>query len=176
MEPGASNDAPGSVFLFKLIELQVKRVLVFLLGGVCLGAMGADDAAMQRCRDLRDAAARLACYDAMPLSAAPAAPAPSAAAPAAPAAASFGLESRPTPTAAPPPAASIDSAIDGPFDGWLPRGQLQLANGQIWEVSDGSQAAYNLKNPKVKVTRGVSGSFFMAIEGVAQTPRVRRVK
>ena len=123
---------------------------------------------------MRDAAARLACYDAIPLSVAPAAPAPGPAA-AAPPAASFGLESRPSP-AATPEVVSIDNAIDGPFDGWLPRGQLKLANGQVWEVSDGSQAAYDLKSPKVKITRGVSGSFFMAIEGVAQTPRVRRIK
>jgi hypothetical protein len=148
----------------------MKRVLVFLLAGACFGAT-ADDAAMQRCRDLRDAAARLACYDAIPLSAAQAPPAPSAAAVTAPPATSFGLA---TPTA-PQPVASIESAIDGPFYGWLPRGKLKLVNGQVWEVTDGSQSAYNLQNPKVKITRGVAGTFFMAIEGVAQTPRVRRV-
>jgi hypothetical protein len=155
----------------------MKQALVVLLAGAaCLRAVAADDLALQRCRELRDTAARLTCYDAIPLSAAPAsAPTPSPAA-ALPAAATFGLESRPTPSAAPPPVASIESAIDGPFDGWLPRGHLKLANGQVWEVTDGSQAAYNLKSPKVKITRGVSGAFFMAIEGVAQTPRVRRLR
>ena len=157
-----------------LIELQMKQAFVFLLACACVCAVAADDAAMQRCRDVRDAAARLACYDAIALSVAPAAAPPSPAAAAAPPA-SFGLESRPTPTAT-PPTASIESTIEGPFDGWLPRGQLKLATGQVWEVSDGSQVAYNLKSPKVKITRGVSGSFFMAIEGVAQTPRVRRLK
>ena len=161
-------------FSFLLMELPMKQVFVFLLAGAHLCAVAADDAAIQRCRDIRDAAARLACYDTIPLASAPATPAPSPAA-AAPAAASFGLESRPTPTA-PPPTVSIDSAIDGPFDGWLPRGQLKLADGQVWEVPDGTQAAYDLKSPKVKITRGVSGSFFVAIEGVAQTPRVRRIK
>jgi hypothetical protein len=161
----------------------MKQALVLLLAGSCCGTAAADNAALQRCRDVRDAAARLACYDSIPLAPAPAAaplPAPAAAAVPAPAAplpptaASFGLESRAQP--AQTVVASIDSAIDGSFDGWLPRGQLKLANGQVWEISDGSQAAYNLKNPQVKITRGVSGSFFMAIEGVAQTPRVRRVK
>jgi hypothetical protein len=137
--------------------------------------MAADDAALQRCRELRDASARLACYDVIPLSAAPTGPAPGAAAVAAPASASFGLEFKPLPSAA-PPIASIESSIDGPFDGWLPRGQFKLGNGQVWEVADGSTAAYRLQNPKVKITRGVSGTFFMAIEGVSQTPRVRRVK
>jgi hypothetical protein len=153
----------------------MKQAFVSVLTSACLGAMAADDAAMQRCRDLRDATARLACYDAIPRSVSPATPVLGSAAASAPPAASFGLEFRPSPTA-PPLIASIESAIDGPFDGWLPRGQLKLANGQVWEVSDGSQAAYKLKSPNVKITRGVSGTFFMAIEGVAQTPRVRRLK
>jgi hypothetical protein len=161
-------------FSFFLIELHMKQTFVFLLAGACLCAEAADDEAMQRCREVRDTAARLACYDAIPLSAAPAVTAPGPTA-VPPPAASFGLESRPSPTAT-PVVVSIESAIDGPFDGWLPRGQLKLANGQVWEVSDGGQAAYDLKSPKVKITRGVSGSFFMAIEGVSQTPRVRRVK
>ena len=152
----------------------MKQAFMFLLAGACLCAMAADDAALQRCRDVRDTAARLACYDAIPLSTAPAAPALGAAA-APPPAASFGLESRPSP-AVTPAVVSIESVIDGPFVGWLPRGQLRLANGQVWEVSDGSQAAYDMTSPKVKITRGVSSSFFMAIEGVAQTPRVRRIK
>ena len=160
--------------LFLRIELHMKQAFVFLLTGACLCAAAADDVAMQRCRDVRDAAARLSCYDAIPLSAVPATPVASTAT-AAPPAASFGLESRPAPST-PAPLTSIDSAIDGPFNGWLPRGQLKLVNGQVWEVTDGTQAAYDLKNPKVKVTRGVSSSYFMTIEGVAQTPRVRRVK
>jgi hypothetical protein len=148
---------------------------MFLAAG-CAGAIAAEEPSLQRCRDLREAPARLACYDAIPLSApASTSPPPNAAAAVAPPAASFGLEFRPAP-AAPLPVASIDSAIDGPFEGWLPRAQLRLDNGQVWEVADGSQAAYKLNNPKVKVTRGVSGTFFMAIEGVSQTPRVRRVK
>ncbi len=160
---------------FPSVDLQMKQALVFLLGGSCLGAVAADDAALQRCRDLRDAAVRLTCYDAIPLTSGPATSTTPSAAPAAAPAATFGFEARPAPTA-PPQIESIESAIDGAFDGWMPRGQLKLANGQVWEVTDGSTAAYNLKGPKVKLARGVSGTYFMAIEGVSQTPRVRRIK
>jgi hypothetical protein len=155
----------------------MKRLALFLLAG-CTGVpiAFADNAALQRCRELRDTAARLACYDAIPLNAvaAPQAPPqpPAAVAPAA----TFGLESRVLAPTAPERLDAIESAIDGAFDGWLPRTQLKLANGQVWEIADGSQAAYRLQSPKVKVTRGVSSSFFIAIEGVSQTPRVRRVK
>jgi hypothetical protein len=155
----------------------MRRFALLLLAGCTWIPVLADNAALQRCRELRDTTARLACYDAIPLSTMPAPqsaqpPAPAAVAPAA----AFGLESRQAPPNLPAPLEAIESAIDGPFDGWLPRSQLRLANGQVWEIADGSQAAYRLQSPKVKITRGVSSSFFIAIEGVTQTPRVRRVK
>ena len=45
-------------FSFLLIELHMKQDFVFLLAGACFCAVAAEDAAMQRCRDMRDAAAR----------------------------------------------------------------------------------------------------------------------
>jgi hypothetical protein len=152
----------------------MKRVLVLLLAGGWFASAAADNAALMRCRGISDPVSRLACYDGIPLLPGAGATAPAAPQAPTPPAATFGLESRAVPTQAVLP--SIESAVDGPFDGWLPRGQLKLTNGQVWEITDGSTAAYDLKSPKVKITRGVSGSFFMAIEGVAQTPRVRRVK
>lgn len=149
----------------------MRSVLAILLAVGWIGHAAADDTALQRCRVLNEPLARLACYDAIPLarshdtSNAPTTPQTTAS--------DFGLESR---RLGPVPVASIESAIDGAFDGWLPRGRLTLANGQVWEIIDGSQAAYDLRSPRVSITRGMSGSFFMAIEGVAQTPRVRRVR
>jgi hypothetical protein len=151
----------------------MRNVLLLLFVASAFTPAVADDAALKRCRELRDAAPRLACYDAIPLGTVAATPSAPVSPPAP--AAVFGFEARPSPTG-PSPIEAIESAIDGPFDGWLPRGQFKLANGQVWEVSDGSTAVYDLKNPKVKITRGVSGTFFMAIEGVSQTPRVRRVR
>jgi hypothetical protein len=88
------------------------------------------------------------------------------------ASASFGLESR-------APVAASDvlvSSIVGAFPGWRPNGRIQLANGQIWQVTDGSEAAYDLRDPAVRLTRGFAGTFFIEISGVSQTPRVRRVR
>jgi hypothetical protein len=53
--------------------------------------------------------------------------------------------------------------------------RLKLENGQVWEVVDASKAAYSLERPAVRVSRGVLGSFFIEIQGVSRTPRVRRV-
>ena len=152
---------------------------------LCLGAAAsafADDAALQRCRALKDSAQRLACYDAIPMGV-PSAPAlapsqPGAAAPAnAPASSPtlmqrFGFEGRAQPDELP----SVESTIPGLFEGWAPRSSFKLANGQVWQVNEETSRMAYLQSPKVKIVRGAMGSFFMEIEGVSQSPRVRRIQ
>lgn len=171
-------------------EFLSHRKLPWLLAGLaCLSAPAtAAEPSLTTCRTIADDAQRLRCYDAIVVAPAPAARAPSAApataAPAAPAAtqpppspeARFGLPARPAPAAPPAEPESIESAIAGRFEGWTPRGRLTLANGQVWEIVDGSQGTYDLASPKVKITRGSFGGFFLSVEGVGQTPRVRRVR
>lgn len=159
-------------------------------------AVAQGTAGLQTCRALTDPAARLACYDALPLPAttpattpaaaparpaatpAPTATAPAAAVPPAPAAAAaaaqsnFGLEAK----AAQDAPDAIDSSIEGRFEGWEGKSRIKLANGQIWQVTDGSQGVLNLTNPKVRVRRGVFGAFYMDIEGTNRSPKVRRVQ
>jgi len=152
------------------------------------GAALADDASMLRCRQLQEAPARLACYDAIALApaatavaqAAPAAGAPAAGSPAAtvymPSKADlergFGNEHN-------SPAAkleSIESAIVGEFDGWVPKQRIRLANGQVWMIADDSQAILELNNPKVRLEKGMMGAIYMDIEGARNSPRVKRIK
>ena len=145
------------------------------------GAALADDAAILKCRALGETQARLACYDRIPVGAQPAAAlaatataAPAAAAPAATAEQRFGLEQVKRKEAEPQ---SIESTIEGNFDGWEPGAQIRLANGQVWRVVDGSSAVLSpMKNPKVKVTRNILGTLFLEIEGTNNSPKVRRVR
>jgi len=145
------------------------------------GAALADDAAILKCRALGETQARLACYDRIPVGAQPAAAlaatataAPAAAAPAATAEQRFGLEQVKRKEAEPQ---SIESTIEGNFDGWEPGAQIRLANGQVWRVVDGSSAVLSpMKNPKVKVTRNLLGTLFLEIEGTNNSPKVRRVR
>lgn len=141
-------------------------------------AQAADEAELRRCRVMADDKARLACFDALvPLpsrgATAPAAepaPAPAAPPPAATPGAGFGL---------PKPAVeqeAISSSFPGMFIGWEPRQRLQLANGQVWQVEDGTRGAYYLREPKVTVRRTAFGGYMMAIEGVTALIRVRRVE
>ncbi|MFA9218657.1 MAG: hypothetical protein ACEQSK_16355 [Sphingomonadaceae bacterium] len=154
----------------------------------------ADDAAILRCRAISDIPARVACYDAMPLTGAravaPAAVAPTAAIIASPAAAAS-APAAPAMTAAADPARDfglsadkrrpvnepneIESTIIGKFDGWGPNTRFRLANGQVWRVADGSDASlWERDNPKVKISRNAIGTMFLEVEGSALAPRVRR--
>ena len=143
----------------------------------------AQDAGLLRCRALGDAAARLACYDALPLGATAAGgartPAPAGVAPAAAAAAaatpqgSFGLPQTAQPGGE---LKFIDSQVNGRFEGWNPEQLIELANGQVWRIADGSRAFFEVTNPKVRIERGSFSAFYMVITGTNQAPRVRRVK
>ena len=163
--------------------------LALLLGST---AALANDAALRQCRALTNAAARLACYDAVPLPPLPP-PAPAAAPVAVPAAAPAAVPAA-APVAAPvaDPATTLEAQFglpapservpqlvtrfEGEFDGWRPNDRIRLANGQVWQVVDGSSAVYALKNPKVTIKRGALGRFVLDIDGAAKMPGVRRVE
>jgi len=153
----------------------MKSLWILLLAS---GSAAADDAAWLRCRAIADASSRLACYDAVvphagtarPTQADPR-PGASAGEPQRPAE-QFGLETR----SRGPALDEIESRIPGRFDGWGPKSVIKLANGQAWQVSDGSTGVYRLDNPKVKVTRGMLGAFFLEIEGINRSPKVRRLE
>lgn len=136
------------------------------------GAALADDAAVLQCRSLADSAQRLACYDAMPVGAAPVA---AAAAPTAQAQEQRSGIAQQAREAEPD---RIDSSIAGDFDGWSGNTTLKLANGQVWRIVDGSQAVLpRMHNPKVRIKRGLfGGAHFFQVEGQNSTARVRRVQ
>jgi len=154
-----------------------------------------DDSAFARCRGIADTANRLACYDALPMNVTPAAAQtppiaapkaapgkpssqpPTASPPAAPqqqaAAQSFGMENRAPEVELP---TTMQSTIPGHFEGWGPKARIKLANGQVWQIADDSQAYFNLENPKVVIRRGMMGGFFLEVENSNRSPRVRRVQ
>lgn len=158
--------------------------LLLFVSGTAL----ADDAAILKCRTLSDTASRVRCYDAIPVGApaatsvAVAAAMPDHAAPPAPAVAQpaavktpeqqFGMEASQRKQVN-----SIESTIAGDFEGWESGAELKLANGQVWRISDGSTASLpRVSNPKVKIMRGFMGVMYMQVDGLNNSPRVRRVQ
>lgn len=154
-------------------RLRLPSLLVLSLLSAAGPAL-ADDAAVAghailQCRALADTGARLACYDKIPVGVRPA-----PAAPAASPAQNFGMEAAKAREAEPK---SVESTIEGDFDGWGPGAQIRLANGQVWRVTDGSSAVLSpMRNPKVRVTRNMLGTMFLEIEGTNNSPKVRRVR
>ena len=69
---------------------------------------------------------------------------------------------------------AIASQIDGLFEGWGPNRAITLANGQVWQINDGSSAVLYLKSPKVKIRRGILGTFVLELDGTNETAKVRR--
>ncbi len=134
------------------------------------GAALAQSTDLQRCRSITDNGARLVCYDALAAGAGTAGRAP----PATPAsaAAAFGLERQ----AMQAGADAIESQLTGLVEGWGPRSQFKLANGQVWQVIDGSSAVLYLKDPKVRIRRGAMGTFVLELDGTNETARVNRLR
>jgi hypothetical protein len=137
-------------------------------------AAPADDAGLLRCRGINDAIARLACYDALPVAGAEAkAPGQPGKTDQRPLQELFGLEE----SIAPPPGlGAIETSITGHFDGWGPSTRFRLANGQVWQVADGSGRLMEAENPKVTITRGMLGAFYLSVNGDNRTVRVRRIQ
>lgn len=126
---------------------------------------------LQRCRAMSDGAARLACYDALADAArtANAAPAP---APTRTAEAAFGLPE----TRRPDAVDAVNSTVGPHFSGWGPHTRIRLANGQVWQVTDGTSVELPEGPRKVSVKRGALGSYYLDFEGLNTSPRVRRVE
>ncbi|MDE2080115.1 MAG: hypothetical protein KGI90_02090 [Burkholderiales bacterium] len=149
--------------------MKLPPILAALLLATAGAAQADAEAGLRHCRALGDAGARLACYDALPIDAQPAAP------PAAPTLAqqqaAFGLPQSPSTQLQ-----EVTSFIPGHFEGWDPGTRITLGNGQVWQITDDTSAAYELDNPRVTVRRAAFGSFMLDIEGARRTPRARRLR
>ena len=169
----------------------MKTIHLPLLCALAFAATGAiaNDTELLRCGGMADATARLACYDALTRSvrdgkATVAKPAPAVTAPSATTAVTapaalpkqttqqFGLEQRATKEELD----SINSEIVGPFDSWQANTRITLANGQVWQIADGSGRYISLKSQKVRIRRGLLGAFYIEFDGTNHSPRVRRVQ
>ena len=145
------------------MNIRLSLAALVLVAGPVL----ADDAALLLCRQIGEPVPRLACYDAVVI----APRAPSQTLPQR-AAAAFGLTGKSVEV----DPGSVESTVVGEFEGWSPNGKIRLANGQVWQVIDGSNAAVYLKAPKVVVRRGALGGYVMEIAGTNRSPRVQRTE
>lgn len=70
----------------------------------------------------------------------------------------------------------INTALKGEFQGWQNGTLLELENGQTWRVIDSEfLATRRQSNPKVTISPGVFGSWYMLVEGTSVKAKVKRV-
>lgn len=150
------------------------KALPFAVLLLASGSALADDAAILKCRTVADVAARVACYDAIPVGVARPAAAAVAAAPARTAEENFGMEAVKRRQAEP---ASVQSTVVGDFEGWGPGSQIRLANGQVWRIIDGSEAVLPRRSDaRVTIERNLFGTIFLRVDGSNSSAKVRRVQ
>lgn len=138
------------------------------------------------CSRIAERDGRLACYDRLyppagggMAAVSPSVPAVAATGPApAPAQAkdaAFGLPAKPQAVSS--ASAQLVSRINGEVTGWVPGTRFRLANGQLWAIDESSRTGgYALRDPVVRVVEGTFGGYFLEIEGISKTPRVKRVE
>lgn len=171
------------------------------LGCAAAPAAAVADAQLQHCRSIGDAAARLACYDALTpaVVSAPAAASPAAvdiAAPVPPTAsapteaaaattatandaatdANFGAEAlrRKEITAASPE--QLQARVVGTVDTLFRGSRLKLDNGQVWQYLDSRELLLDLRDPAVTIERNFIGSYWMHFDGHRTSIKVRRIQ
>ncbi|EGJ10710.1 hypothetical protein RBXJA2T_10309 [Rubrivivax benzoatilyticus JA2 = ATCC BAA-35] len=71
---------------------------------------------------------------------------------------------------------SVKVRIVSEFDGWRPGATFKLDNGQVWEFIGNDSGTVTLTNNEAVIERGMLGSFFLRMEGVRSTPKVRRIR
>lgn len=170
LEPAACARRPGPIprsGFRDATDTMRASLLLLLIPGLAL----ADDAALLRCRGVPDPSARLACYDALPLAATEAKAGQGVVS----RIDQFGREALAI-LAPGTQTDAIESEIQGRFEGWGPNERIRLANGQVWQIADGSRGVHNINNPKVRVRRGAFGAYYIEFEGRNQSPRVTRVQ
>lgn len=73
-------------------------------------------------------------------------------------------------------AGPIASEVAGEFSGWNEGDQFTLANGQVWEVTQGSFAIPEQVGVRVSIEPAFMGSWLMKIEGYNASARVKRIR
>ena len=146
------------------------RKTALLISALAGSVLAADQAPpLLQCTKIADAVQRLACYDRIMLAGQQSQPAASASVgqPT-----SFGLPQKAKETAV----LEVESAVADDFQGWGPNEKIQLRNGQLWEVIDGSSGVVGANNRLVRIRRGALGSYYFEFEGLNKSPRVRRIQ
>lgn len=163
-------------------QLVIKRgyclrlaALLFVLCAAPIAATPGPQAALLACRDLKDAVARLACFDRES-----AALVPAAATPALVPEQTFGLAplaivERESVAARRPELMEVQARLLSIVAGMDGRSELTLDNGQVWRQLSAGEELLIKAGDTVKLSRGVLGSYWLAAPS-GRGCKVRRIR
>ena len=75
-----------------------------------------------------------------------------------------------------PPREAVTGRLKGSFSGWTPGTNLELDDGQVWRVIDGSLYTDRVDSPAVRIEPGLLGAWYLKVDGQTNRAKVRRVK
>ncbi len=88
----------------------------------------------------------------------------------------FGAESLPAPATPPDEPREIRARLVGTVEGWKRGTRFTLDNGQIWLCIDEREQYTRLDGVAVTIRRNFLGSYFLQVDGMNASARVRRVQ
>ena len=70
----------------------------------------------------------------------------------------------------------MSSTALGEFRLWNKGQRIELENGQVWEITNDTNLFYKTTDPRVTIEKGLFSAFYMHIDGVSKSLKVRRIR
>lgn len=70
----------------------------------------------------------------------------------------------------------MSSTAIGEFRLWNKGQRIELENGQVWEITNDTNLFHKATNPRVTIEKGLFSAFYLHIDGVSKSLKVRRIR
>jgi|TARA_B110000495_G_C22990956_1_gene583525 hypothetical protein len=70
----------------------------------------------------------------------------------------------------------INTSVVGVFNGWSGETEFTLQNGQVWKQSGNGMLTAKIDSPKIRIRKGLFGSYILNVEGFNSSIKVKRIK
>jgi hypothetical protein len=70
----------------------------------------------------------------------------------------------------------MSSTALGQFRFWNKGQRIELENGQVWEITNDTNLFHKTTNPRVTIEKGLFSAFYLHIDGVSKSLKVRRIR
>lgn len=71
---------------------------------------------------------------------------------------------------------SMTATASGSFGFWEPGQRIELANGQVWRITNDTGVYYKVDNPQVTIRKGLFSAFYLHIDGLSKALKVERIR